>query len=101
MAGLDILQGVTGGFMEAFFVSGRVADLILATLAAEAGLLAWLGARGIGPGLRAVLPFLLAGAAFALALRAALTGAGWPLVAAPLTAAFAAHLWDLAARWRR
>ena len=87
--------------MAEFFSSGRVADLILACLAAEAALLAWLGARGRGPGLLAVLPFLLAGAAFALALRGALTGAAWPWVATALAAAFAAHLWDLAARGRR
>ena len=48
-----------------------------------------------------LVPFLLAGAAFALSLRAALTGAGWPLVALPLMGAFGAHLWDIAARWRR
>jgi hypothetical protein len=87
--------------MDELFASGRVADLILACLAAEAALLALLGARGIGPGLRAVLPFLLAGAAFALALRGALTGAAWPWLGAALGAAFAAHLWDLALRWRR
>lgn len=87
--------------MAEMFASGRVADLILACLAAEAALIAWLGRRGQGPGLAALLPFLLAGAAFALALRGALTGAAWPLVAAALAAAFAAHLWDLAARWRR
>lgn len=87
--------------MAELFDSGRVADLILACLLVEAGLLAALGARGHGPGLRVVLPFLLAGAAFALALRGALTGGGWPWMAAALAAAFAAHLWDLAARWRR
>ncbi len=88
--------------MEAFFASGRVADLILLTLLLE-GLLIWWWHRRSGQGLplRAVLPFLLAGAAFALSLRAALTGAGWPLVALPLMGALGAHLWDLAARWRR
>lgn len=88
--------------MEEFFASGRVAELILLTLLLE-GLAIWWWHRRTGRGLplQAVLPFLLAGAAFALSLRAALTGAGWPLVALPLMGALGAHLWDLAARWRR
>jgi hypothetical protein len=88
--------------MQALFDSGRAADLVLAALAVEA-LLLWALARfaGRGPGLARLLPFLLAGAAFALALRAALTGAGWGWVAAPLLAAFLAHAWDIADRWRR
>jgi len=67
------------------------------------GLGLWYFHRRTGRGLplETVLPFLLAGAAFALSLRAALTGAGWPLVALPLLGALGAHLWDLAARWRR
>lgn len=88
--------------MGEFFASGRVADLILLMLALEGVALGayhrWTG-RGIA--FRRLLPFLLAGAAFALSLRAALTGAGWPLVALPLMGAFGAHLWDIAARWRR
>jgi len=85
--------------VEEFFRSGRVADLILALLALEfAGLALLRRATGRGPRPLALLPFLLAGACFALALRAALTGAGWAWVAAPLGAAFLAHLWDLARR---
>lgn len=88
--------------MAEFFASGRAADLILLTLLLE-GFVIWWWHRRTRQGLplRAVLPFLLAGAAFALSLRAALTGAGWPLVALPLMGALGAHLWDLAARWRR
>jgi len=88
--------------MQALFDSGRAADLVLLALALEAAGL-WVLRRfaGQGPGLAPLLPFLLAGAAFALALRAALTGAGWAWVALPLLAAFAAHLWDVAGRWRR
>ena len=48
-----------------------------------------------------MLAFLLAGACLLLALRAALVGASWPWVAAPLAGAFAAHLADLGLRWRR
>jgi hypothetical protein len=88
--------------MAEFFASGRAADLILILLALEAlALGAYHQRTGRGVALRALLPFLLAGAAFALSLRAALTGAGWPLVALPLMGAFGAHLWDIAARWRR
>ena len=88
--------------MAEFFASGRVADLILLVLLLEGVALGvHHGRTGRGIGLRAVLPFLLAGAAFAVSLRAALTGAGWPWVALPLLGALMAHLWDLAARWRR
>ena len=87
--------------MQALFDSGLAADLVLAALGIEAiGLWALARFAGKGPGLLPLLPFLLAGAAFALALRAALTGAGWALVALPLLAAFAAHVWDIARRWR-
>lgn len=88
--------------MTEFFASGRVADLILLMLVLE-GIVLGLHHRRTGRGIapRTILPFLLAGAAFALSLRAALTGAGWPLVALPLMGAFGAHLWDIAARWRR
>jgi hypothetical protein len=87
--------------MQALFDSGRAADLVLAALTLEAlGLWALARFAGRGPGLAPLLPFLLAGAAFALALRAALTGAGWAFVALPLLAAFAAHVWDIARRWR-
>jgi O-antigen/teichoic acid export membrane protein len=42
-----------------------------------------------------------AGACLLLALRAALTGAGWAWVAAALCAALIAHLFDLVRRWPR
>lgn len=88
--------------MGEFFASGRVADLILLMLVLEGVALGLYHHRtGRGIALRAILPFLLAGAAFALSLRAALTGGGWPWVALPLMGAFGAHLWDIAARWRR
>ena len=88
--------------MTELFQSGRAADVILLFLFLE-GLGIWLYHRRTRRGLQlgAVLPFLLAGAAFALSLRAALTGAGWPLVALPLLAALIAHIWDISARWRR
>jgi hypothetical protein len=87
--------------LRALIVSGRIADLVLLVVALELVALAWFGARGRGPGLRALLPTLLAGAALALALRAALSGAAWPWMAAWLSAAGVAHAVDLRARWRR
>lgn len=88
--------------MQEFFNSGAAAELILLVLLVEAAAIT-LHHRitGRGLALRDILPFLLAGAAFALSLRAALTGAGWHYVALPLLGALAAHGWDLVRRWRR
>lgn len=87
--------------MEHLFESGRVVDLILLLMVLEgAGLLLLrrrLG-RGMPPG--EILAFLAAGAALMLALRAALTGAGWGWVALALAGGGAAHLAYLVLRWR-
>lgn len=88
--------------MEAFFASGRVADLVLLVLLLEAAALAlWhrRTARGLAPA--AILGLAMPGVALVLALRAALVGAGWGWVAAALSAAFAAHLLDVWLRLRR
>jgi multisubunit Na+/H+ antiporter MnhE subunit len=83
--------------MSGWFESGRVADLILLVLLAEA---AWLIlARRMAPG--EVLLALAPGAFLVLALRAALTGADWPYVALPLALSFPVHLADLARRGGR
>ena len=83
--------------IAAFFASGHAVDLVLAVLAAE---FAWLtlrpGARR-GRGLDRLLA-LLPGACLLLALRAALTGAPWPWVAAGVTASLPFHLADVARR---
>jgi len=87
--------------MAGFFSHGHVADLVLLVLALEAVLLlAW--HRRTGRGLRpaAVLGIALPGVALVLALRFALTGAGWEWVALALVGAFAAHLFDLVVRLR-
>lgn len=67
-------------------------DVVLLVMAGELG---WLtrrrGWRFADAALR-----LLPGALMLLALRAALTGAGWPWVAAALALSFPAHLADLA-----
>jgi hypothetical protein len=87
--------------MQHLFESGRIADLLLGLLALELAGLWWWHRRGSGIAPMRALPFLASGAAFALALRAALTGSEWFWVALPLAAAGAAHLWDLSSRWRR
>jgi hypothetical protein len=87
--------------MDDFFASGRVVDLILLLMAAEAALLVFLHARGhLGiPPLR-LLPNLLAGACLLMALRAALTGAGLVQCSVWLLLGLGGHLLDLATRWR-
>ena len=87
--------------MLELFASGRVADFILVVLVLEA--LAILAVRrlgGRGPGLAAVLPFLLAGGCLLLAWRTAAAGLPWPIPALLLLGAGVAHLIDLVRRWR-
>jgi hypothetical protein len=86
--------------MHELFASGRIVDLILGLVAAEASLLcAYHRLTGRGPAHPDLLANLLAGALLLLAVRAALVDASWPVVAAILAAALAAHLWDLRRRW--
>jgi hypothetical protein len=88
--------------MQDLFESGRVIDLALFVLAAEVIALGWWQrATGHGPDVVDLLANAAAGACLLLALRAALTGAGWPWVAAALCASLVAHLVDLARRWPR
>lgn len=78
--------------MNWLFASGHAADLVLAVLAAEA---LWLARRmSLADALAALLP----AAMMMVALRGALTGAGWLWIALPLAAAFPLHLVDLARR---
>ncbi len=88
--------------MNVFFADGHVAELLLAVLAVEAvALLALWWIRGAGVPPAPLLAFLASGACLTLALRAALTGQGWPWVALWLTVAFPAHLAWLTLAWRR
>ena len=76
-----------------------LAILLLLMVEALALLLVWRAkGRGLPPG--QTLAFLGAGAAFCLALAAALAGAGPIHLAGALFAAFLFHLADLALRWR-
>ena len=87
--------------IESLYASGRVVDLILLLMGAEAVLLALLHRAGrlpIAP-LR-LLPNLLAGACLLMALRAALTDAGLARCSLWLLLGLAGHLLDLASRTR-
>jgi hypothetical protein len=82
------------------FASGRMVELIIGLAVLEGLLLAAYRVktgRGIAP--RALLTNLAAGICLLFALRGALTGAGWPILALWLSAALVAHLADLALRW--
>lgn len=77
----------------ALFASGHAADLILIVLAAE---LVWLVRRGA----KALDVALALGPAVLIvaALRGALTGADWPMIALPLMLSFPVHIADLMRR---
>ena len=85
--------------LASWFASGRIVDGILLLVAAEALILAWLSRRG-GPPLPSLLTNLASGAALMLALRAALVGAGWIVIAGWMLAGLVAHLADLGLRVR-
>ena len=79
--------------MTEFFASGHAVDVVLAVLAIEALLLKFRGAAW--PEIAgALLPAVL----MMIALRSALTGQAWPLVAIPLALSFPAHIYDLRRR---
>ncbi len=86
--------------MTELFTTGRAVDLVLAFVLIEAGLLYILhrrSGRGLAP--RALLRLLIPGVCLLFALRAALTGAAWSIVAVWLLLSLAAHLVDLKQRW--
>jgi len=84
----------------ALFANGRIVDLLFAFIAVEVAALT-LFRRRYKRGVAApdLIVSLLAGMALLLALRAALTGAPWPKIAAYLGLALLAHAADLARRW--
>ena len=88
--------------MSELFADGRIVDLILVLMVAEGLAIAvWHRRTGQGMGPADLLVSLAAGAFLLLALRAALTGAGWATIAMWLVGALIAHLADVARRWRR
>jgi hypothetical protein len=87
--------------MADWIQSGRVVDVILVLMAAEAALLIglWRWKRaGLPPA--ATLAMLGAGALLLLAFRLAIDGASALAIAACLTGALLVHGADLAMRWR-
>lgn len=87
--------------MAALFESGTIADLIIAVMVIEGLALIALRSRFRGVRVADIVAMLAAGLFLVLALRATLTGAGWPWIAVFLAAAFAAHLLDLRRRLAR
>ncbi|GJE54667.1 MULTISPECIES: hypothetical protein [Methylobacterium] len=87
--------------MPELFASGRIVDGILVLVALEAvALLVWRWRRGRGPSPLALIGNLASGASLMLAVRAALTGADWTVIAGFLLASLVAHLTDLCLRLR-
>ncbi len=80
--------------MEWLIRSGHAIDLILIVMLAEA---VWLRLRH-KVGIIDIALALLPGALILLGARAALTGAGWPMIALPLALSFPVHLADLRRR---
>ena len=83
--------------MQGFFASGHAVDVVLLVIAMEFAVMSLRSARERGGGLDRVLA-LMPGVCMLLALRASLTGAPWPWIAAALAASFPFHLADLARR---
>lgn len=77
--------------LAGLFASGRAVDFVLLVLVIEA---LWLTMRRRGD----VLPALVPGALILLAVRAALTGSEWWVVAGWLALSLPAHLYDLRRR---
>jgi hypothetical protein len=83
-----------------FFASGRIIDLILGLMVLEAlTLVAYRKVAGRGIGAAQLSVNLGAGACLLLALRAALTGTEWSVVAVALAAAGFMHVLDIRGRW--
>jgi hypothetical protein len=86
-------------WLGGFVASGHAVDLILAVIGGEFVFLSWRGAaRGGVNSTIDVFCALAPGACLLLALRAALTGAGWMWIAAFLSLSFPVHICDLTRR---
>jgi hypothetical protein len=86
--------------LQQLVTSGRVVDVIIVVMIAEAVVLFLYHRRtSLGPPPAEIVAMLVAGLCLLLALRAALTGSNWLWIAAFLTTALVAHLVDLHRRW--
>ncbi len=95
------MSGIDATSIDALLAGGRVLDVIIALMVLEGlALIAYARWTGRGPAPGAMIANLASGAALMLALRAALSGWGAAAVATCLIASFAAHVTDLARRWR-
>ena len=83
-------------WLEGFIASGHVIDLVIIVIAIEAVLLLAFRRKGVVPILLGLLP----GLCLMLALRAALAGAGWQMIAFWISASLPCHLTDLRNRLR-
>ncbi len=87
--------------MSAWFAEGGWIDLVLALMAIEGvALLVGRARTAAGPRTSALIANLAAGGLLLSAARLAISGAAAPWVGVVLIAALAAHLYDLADRWR-
>lgn len=88
--------------LEALFASGRIVDLVVFVMAIEGLVLIGLSrATGRGLAVRDVVLLLVPGLCLMLALRAALAGSHWTVMAGWLLASLIAHLADVWNRWPR
>jgi hypothetical protein len=88
--------------MDKLFASGHAVDGILVFMAIELlVLIAVRRLRRAGPSPRELIVSLSAGGALLLALRAAVVGSHWTMVAIWLSVALIAHVGDLSLRWTR
>lgn len=89
--------------MQQIIESGRIADIILIVMAAEAvGILLYARLRQLpSRSIAETLAGLAAGASLVIALRFALTDSGWIFIAAALVASFVAHLTETLLRLGR
>lgn len=87
--------------LEALVTTGRIADIILLLMAVEAvAAFVWLRRHGRMQYLPAHLAGLAAGMFLVLALRFALGGGGWVVIALCLALAFFSHLAEVIAKQR-
>lgn len=79
--------------MSSLFASGHAVDIVLAVMLVE--MLVLIALRGKAA---TIIVAFLPGALILLAVRAALTGAGWQWIALALAASFPAHIADIRQR---
>ena len=86
--------------LENIIMSGRIVEVMLVFIVLEIVFVeVYRRRRGGGVSTVPLLVNIGAGGSLMLALRAALTDAGWQWIAAYLLAALAFHVADLAIRW--